>query len=272
MVCPSTPADPALALTSCHAFAKTSSRYILSYSAWNRRVGLAFAARYRARWSSRALSRVVLACWALTSAYLQRTRRPSAAPSLHGRYPASSVPYEPLRLPLRSYPLRRLAAYRARRSQSTRRMAPHGSHCWGGDGPLLFPRRLCQRSTPPTPLGSSGLLVQDLHPFRGLRLDTRDSAPSLLLTEPILSTRQASLHAADRWLAPSQRGLDPALRRPGLPERRRAATKVTWSLLWPDLHRLVVVNFRTRRTRKWSPTARCHPEPAKDPLLVDSAW
>src|SRR6266849_4149508 len=164
MVCPSTPADPALALTSRHALAKTSSRYILSYSAWNRRVGLAFAARYRARWSSRALSRVDLARWALTSAYLPRTRRPSAAPSLHGRYPASSVPYEPLRLPLRSHPLRRLAAYRARRSQSTRRMAPHGSHCWGGDGPLLFPRGLCQRSTPPTPLVLRGCLSKIFTP------------------------------------------------------------------------------------------------------------
>src|SRR6266567_6447982 len=81
MVCPSTPADPALALTSRHAFAKTSSRYTLSYSAWNRRVGLAFAARYRARWSSRALSGVDLAHRALTSAYLPRTRRPSTAPS-----------------------------------------------------------------------------------------------------------------------------------------------------------------------------------------------
>src|SRR6266568_5791293 len=80
MVCPSTPADPALALTSRHALAKTSLRYILSYSTWNRRAGLAFAARYRARWSSRALSRVDLARRALTSAYLPRTRRPSAGP------------------------------------------------------------------------------------------------------------------------------------------------------------------------------------------------
>jgi len=183
-------------------------------------------------------------------------RLPPASPQTKcGSFPPRALPrfvgtYEPLRLPLRARPLRRSTAYRVRRSQSTRRMAPHGSPCWGGDGPLLFPRRLCQRSTPPTPLGSSGLLVQDLHPFRGLRLDTRDSAPSLLLTEPILSTRQASLHAADRWLAPSQRGLDPALRRPGLPERRRATTKVTWFLLWPDLHRLVVVNFRTRCARR----------------------
>src|SRR5579859_5776839 len=39
------------------------------------------AARYRARWSCRALSRVELASRALTSVYLPRTRRPSAAPS-----------------------------------------------------------------------------------------------------------------------------------------------------------------------------------------------
>jgi hypothetical protein len=36
-------------------------------------------------------------------------------------------------------------------------MAPQGSHCWGGDGSLLFPRRLSHRSTPLTPQGSSGL-------------------------------------------------------------------------------------------------------------------
>src|SRR6059058_5735784 len=52
--------------------------------------------------------------------------------------------------------------------------------------------------------------------------------------EVFLSTRQASLHAADWWLARSRGALDPALRRPGLPERRRAATQVAWSLLWPD--------------------------------------
>ena len=51
------------------------------------------------------------------------------------------------------------------------------------------------------------------------------------------STRQASLHAADRWLAPSRGGLDPA-------QRRRAATKVAWPLLRPDLHRLVIVSFQ----------------------------
>ena len=76
---------------------------------------------------------------------------------IHGHCPASSVPYGPLRLPLRSRPFHGDAAYRARRSQATRELAPHGSYCWGGDGSLLFPRWLCQRSTPSTPPGSSGL-------------------------------------------------------------------------------------------------------------------
>ena len=76
-----------------------------------------------------------------------------------------------------------LTTYRARRSQSTRQLAPDGSHCWGGDGSLLFPRWLCQRSTPSTPLGSSGLHVQVLRPFHGLRPWIQDSAPSWLLSE-----------------------------------------------------------------------------------------
>src|ERR1700730_1249625 len=44
--------------------------------------------------------------------------------------------------------------------------------------------------------------------------------------------------------------LDPALRRPGLPKRRRAATKVTWFLLRPDLHRLVIVSFQDARAQR----------------------
>src|SRR5262249_16596602 len=93
--------------------------------------------------------------------------------------------------------------YRVRRSQSTSRMAPDRSHCWGGDGSLLFPRWLYQRPTPPTPLGSWGLLFQVLHPVHGLRLQPRDSAPSWSPLGGEITTRQVSLHAADRWLAPS---------------------------------------------------------------------
>jgi hypothetical protein len=117
--------------------------------------------------------------------------------------------YGPLRLPLRSHPFRRYAAYRARRSQATRELAPHGSHCWGGDGSLLFPRRLCQRSTPSTPLGSSGLLLQALHPFPGLRPGPRDSAPSCLLAEGRsrrgrlrFMLRTAGLHPPERRARP----------------------------------------------------------------------
>src|SRR5712691_4438720 len=99
---------------------------------------------------------------------------------------------------------------------------------------------------PCTPLGSSGLHVQELDPFHGLRQGEPDSAPSGLLAETKLSTRRASVHAVDRSLAPPEGVLDPALRRSGLPKRRRAATRVSWCLLWPDLQRLVIVSFRTR--------------------------
>ena len=70
-----------------------------------------------------------------------------------------------------------LTTYRARRSQSTRQLAPDGSHCWGGDGSLLFPRWLSHHSTPHTPQGSSGLRFQALHPFHGLRPHVPGSAP-----------------------------------------------------------------------------------------------
>src|SRR5262245_8465981 len=135
---------------------------------------------------------------------LRRTDQVRRLPSAVVLLPRHQQYCAPLRLPLRSHPLRRSAAYRARRSQSTQRMAPTASHCWGGDGSLLFPRWLCQRSTPSTPLGSSGLLLQGLHPFPGLRPWIRDSAPSWLLAEGNVPARQASLHAADRWLALSR--------------------------------------------------------------------
>jgi hypothetical protein len=133
--------------------------------------------------------------------------------------------YGPLRLPLRSPPLHVHHAYRVRRSQSTHKLAPCGSHRWGGDGPLLFPRWLSRRSTPSTPQGSSVLHFQALHTFRGLRHVDPGSAPCWPLSGVRFSTRQASLYAADRRFALSFRELDPALRRPGLPTRRRAATK-----------------------------------------------
>src|SRR4029077_1589590 len=77
--------------------------------------------------------------------------------------------YGPLRLPLRAHRFHGDAAYTARCSQSPQRMAAAAAHCWGGDGSLLFPPRLCHRSAPLTPQGSSVLYVQGLHTFRGLR-------------------------------------------------------------------------------------------------------
>src|SRR6266545_6941348 len=152
MVCPSTPAAPAFALTSRHALRRMSSRYTLSKSAWNRRVALAFAARYSARWSSRVLSRVCLASPASpTLPPVGHADRVRLLPSAVVLLPRPHQYYEPLRLPLRSPPLHGRPAYRARRSPSTSRSAPARSHGRGGDGPLLFPRRLCQRSAPSTP-------------------------------------------------------------------------------------------------------------------------
>jgi hypothetical protein len=68
-------------------------------------------------------------------------------------------------------------------SWSTRRVAACGSHCQGGDGSLLFPQRLYQRSAPLTPPGSSRLHLQVLHLFCCLRPLRPGSAPGCLLAE-----------------------------------------------------------------------------------------
>jgi hypothetical protein len=110
------------------------------HSAWNRRMPLAFAARYSALWSCRAVSMVWLALSAFTSPYPLWTHGPSAAPSLRRAYvvSASTVLWAaPTPAPLS--PTSRSPAYRVRRSQSTSRLAPRRSHRWGGDGSLLFP-------------------------------------------------------------------------------------------------------------------------------------
>ena len=71
-----------------------SSRHTLSYRKWNRRAGSCLAFTYSARWSVRIFSGVAR----LTPIPLP-SARPSAprtrAPSLHRRYPASSVLWAP---------------------------------------------------------------------------------------------------------------------------------------------------------------------------------
>ena len=72
-------------------------------------------------------------------------------------------------------------------------------------GPPQFPPSPSTRSTPSTPGGSSGLRLQALHPFHGLRPDGRGSAPPCSHhAVGMFTTRQTSLHAADRVVAPPQ--------------------------------------------------------------------
>ena len=114
------------------------------------------------------------------------------APSLRQ---ASALPPSPVLwatpTPAPLSPTSRSPAYRVRRSQSTPGLASRGSHCWGGDGPLLFPQWLSRRSTPSTPQGSSVLHLQDLHTFRGLRPGVPGSAPCWPLTG--ISSRRGRL-------------------------------------------------------------------------------
>jgi hypothetical protein len=83
----------------------------------------------------------------------------------------------------------------------------HQRRC--ADGSLLFHARLCARSAPLTPDGSSGLHNQDLHPFHGLRPIGRGSAPSPVRrkTAGSVTTLQDSLQATDHALARPPRGL-----------------------------------------------------------------
>src|SRR6266511_5407975 len=61
----------------------------------------------------------------------------------------------------------------------------------------------------------------------------------------LLSTRQASLYAADWWVAPSLKKARPHASTPGSLRTPVGCYRGTWLLLRPDFHRLVVVNLRT---------------------------
>src|SRR5713226_828819 len=104
--------------------------------------------------------------------------------------------YGRLRRPPGTHPLPGITGYRARRSDGTSRRPP------GRGGPPQFPPPPSERSTPHTPGGSSGPHFQALRPFHGLRPDFPGSAPPLPPEGRVLTTRQASLHAADRSVAP----------------------------------------------------------------------
>src|SRR6266545_6511094 len=182
MVCPSTPAAPAFAFTSRHALRKMSSRVTLSKSAWNRRAALAFAARYSARWSCRVLSLM----WLALTGIHPRLPPPDTS-TKYGPFPPRALPrffgtmgHSDSRSALAHFagaPLIGSVAPNPHRQVGV----PVESHCWGGDGSLLFPRRLSHHSTSLTPPGSSGLHLQALHPFHGLRPIVPGSAPGCSL-------------------------------------------------------------------------------------------
>src|SRR5437764_4491527 len=116
----------------------------------------------------------------------------------------------------------------------------------GRGGPPQFPPPPSERSEPSTPRSSSGLQFQALDPFRGLRRERRGSAlPSSHPEAGTLTTRQASLDASDRSVAPPEGlltlGFDPARfqteppafyraswRLPGRDSRPKAATCFRW--------------------------------------------
>ena len=145
--------------------------------------------------------------------------------------------YGRLRLPPGSPPTSRLiTGYRARHS--------NGARPPGRVGPPQFPPPPSERSTPHTPGGSSGLRFQALHPFHGLHPDDPGSAPPLPCPKAgWLTTRQASLHAADRSVAPpkglSTLGFDPARYQTEPP----ACYRASWQLPGRDSHPPAAASF-----------------------------
>ena len=146
--------------------------------------------------------------------------------------------YDPLRLPPGQPPTSRLiTGYRTPRSGTTPQRAGRG-------GPLLFPPSPSTRSTSPTPGGSSRLHIQALHLFHGLHPEAPGSAPPCShLSIGTRTTRQTSLHAADRVVAPpvglSTSGFDPDRFQPEPPTCYRAS----WQLPGPDSHRLATTSM-----------------------------
>src|SRR5215213_1250853 len=195
----SMPAAPRLRRTSSHALSNTSLRQTLSNSAWNRLVGSALAARYSACCKARTLSpptgaRVDLAVTALTRFLPQLAHERSSGPSLTAGCVVLRLDrsYGRLRRPPGTPSTSRFhTGYRTTRST----LAPQ--HASAGEGLPSSRRHLPSVPRPLTPGSPSRLHLQDLHRFHGLRREPPGSALPRYLT-----TRQASLIATDRLVAP----------------------------------------------------------------------
>jgi hypothetical protein len=104
----------------------------------------------------------------------------------------------------------------------------------------------------PTPGSSSGLRFQALDPFHGLRPDGPGSAlPLSRLTAGTFTTRQASLDAADRPVAPPEGlltlGFDPARFQTEPP----ACYRASWQLPGRDSHPLATASLSWIRSSRF---------------------
>ena len=188
---------------------------------------------------------------AFIGASLRPARRPSAAPSLHGHYPASSVLWAaPTPAPLSptssgtpligfvapsppvgwlSHVVSLLGRRRVSPVPTTAFPSFHALYAAG-----FFGAALPSSSHLPWPSPGTTRLGSRLSPYR-----------------ETLTTRQASLHVADRWFAPSQGGLDPALPTPGSP---RTTAGCYEGVLVPPSARLSLASRRELPGRKLPPT------------------
>src|SRR5215216_4736581 len=137
---------------------------------------------------------------ALTGPSLCATRGRSSGPSLTAGsvVPSAQAVLRPPPTPTRHPSTSRLnTGYRTRRSDRTRIRRPPGR-----GGPPRFPPSPSERSEPHTPGGSSGLQSRIYTPSMTFAVTV---AARLLLFPPaggVLTTRQASLDATDRSIAP----------------------------------------------------------------------
>ncbi len=119
----------------------------------------------------------------------------------------------------------------------------------GRVGPLQFPRRPSDRSTPPTPEGPSVPAPSSQVPSLAFADTASGSAPSCPLSGKI-TTLQASRNVADRPVAST-----PLRRRP-LNQPRGLHYRGPWHLPGPDSHRLAIVNLSLGYVMRSSPLTR----------------
>ena len=143
--------------------------------------------------------------------------------------PVLRPPPTPSRRPARFPAPHRLLGGAGRRAPQAR---------FGRGGPPQFPPPPSERSAPRTPDSPSRLRFQDLHRFHGLHRDYRGWALSCPLP-----TRQASLDATDRSVAPTNVALDAGLRPGPFPDQTASLLPGSLAITRTDLHRQATTSF-----------------------------